>query len=237
MSHKDIAIVAAMRLELSPLIGKLPSQQVSGVELFELPGALVAMGGIGEKCARRAAEVAIGHVQPKLLLSAGMVGAVSSRLKVGDVGRIREVVDAATGARYAASGGGVWVLATAQDVSDAKEKHELLTKFGVDVVDMEAAAVAQAAQEHGLEFAGLKAVCDDSAFTMPPLNRFITKHGRFSTRKFLMYMALHPGWWGAVGKLRGNSNIAAANLCRALQHLIESGCQAPVASYGSSPGK
>ncbi len=82
---------------MAPLFGKLQSQQVNGVELFELPNAVVAVGGIGEKFARRAAEVAIEYAQPKLLISAGIAGAISPELKVGDVGRIREVVDVATG--------------------------------------------------------------------------------------------------------------------------------------------
>ena len=91
---------------------------MDGVELFELPEAMVAIGGIGEKRARHAAEVVIEHAQPKLLVSAGMAGAISPKLKVGDVGRIREVVDVATGDRYLTRGG-EWVLATSQEVSDA----------------------------------------------------------------------------------------------------------------------
>ena len=192
---------------------------MNGVDLFDLPNAVIAVGGIGEKFARRAAEVAIDHAQPKLLLSAGIVGAISPKLKVGDVGRIRQVVDVATGAIYPTTGGD-WVLATSQDVSDATEKHELLTKFGADVVDMEAAAVAQVAKERGLDFAAIKSISDDAEFDMPPLNRFID-NGRFDTRRFLIYVALHPRWWGALGKIKKNSEIATEKLCEEVRHLIE----------------
>ncbi|MGA2905824.1 MAG: phosphorylase, partial [Candidatus Korobacteraceae bacterium] len=133
----------------------------------------------------------------------------------------REVVDVATGVRYPTTGGGDWVLATSQDVSDALEKQKLLAKFGADVVDMEAAAVAQVAQEHGLEFASLKSISDDAAFAMPPLNRFIDGNGRFDTRRFLLYVALRPRWWGTLGKIKKNSEIATRNLCRAVEHLLE----------------
>lgn len=211
-----------MPVELAPLIGAIQPQNIDGVELFELPRAIVAVGGIGEKFARRAAEVAVKNAQPKLLLSAGIVGAISPGLKVGDVAPIREVVEVATGARYRPSGGGDWVLATSQDVSDATEKQALLEKFGADVVDMEAAAVAQVAQEHGIEFAALKSISDDASFVMPPLNRFIDENGRFATRKFLMYVALHPRWWSTLGKIKENSSIASRNLCNALEHLLES---------------
>jgi len=222
MPARPIAIIAAMPVELAPLLGTIPPQQVEGIDVFELPRALVAVGGIGEKFARHAAEVAIEESQPRLLLSAGIVGALSPQLKVGDVGRIREVVDVATGVRYPTSGGGEWVLATSQDVSDAAEKQGLLTKFGADVVDMEGAAVAQVAKERGLEFASIKSISDDAAFDMPPLNRFI-EAGKFDTRRFLIYIALHPRWWGALGKIKKNSEIATGNLCRAVEHLIEEG--------------
>jgi len=208
-----------MPVEVAPLLNGVKPEQVNGVDLFDLPNAVIAVGGIGEKFARRAAEVAIDHAQPKLLLSAGIVGAISPKLKVGDVGRIRQVVDVATGEIYSTTGGD-WVLATSQDVSDANEKHELLTKFGADVVDMEAAAVAQVAKECGLDFAAIKSISDDAEFDMPPLNRFID-NGRFDTRRFLIYVALHPRWWGALGKIKKNSEIATEKLCEEVRHLIE----------------
>ena len=224
MPHKPLAIVAAMRVELAPLLGKMQSRRVNGVELFELAQAVIAVGGIGEKCARRAAETAIEDAQPKLLLSAGIAGAISPKLKVGDVGRIREVVDVATGQQYETQGG-EWVLATSQDVSDAAEKRELLTKYGADVVDMEGAAVAQVAKERGLEFLAVKSISDDAGFTMPPMTRFIDANGKFATGSFLLYVALRPKWWTVLGKIRANSVIASANLCRAVEHLMEGGCQ------------
>ncbi len=224
MTPKPVAVIAAMPVELAPMIGKLTARQVNGVDLYELPNAVIAVGGIGEKFARRAAEVAIEYAQPKRLISAGMVGAISPKLKVGDVGRIREVVDAATGEHYGAVEGD-WLLVTSQDVSDAAEKRQLMAKHGADVVDMEGAAVAQVAKEHGLEFAGLKSISDDASFEMPPMNRFIDQNGRFATSRFLMYVALHPKWWPALGKLKRNSEQATKNLCSALEHLLESSCQ------------
>jgi adenosylhomocysteine nucleosidase len=226
MPRKPVAIVVAMRVEVAPLLAKMKTQplHVDGVELFELPEAMVAVGGIGEKRARHSAELVIEHAQPKLLVSAGMAGALSPNLRVGDVGRMREVVDVATGDRYPTRGG-EWVLATSPGISDVAEKGALLAKYAADVVDMEGAAVAQVAKERGLEFAAVKAISDDSAFPMPPLTRFIDGNGRFETRQFLVYVALHPRWWATLGKIRKNSKLASANLCRELQHLIEGSSQ------------
>ena len=222
MPNKPVAVIAAMPVELAPLIGNIQPQTVNGVDIFELPAAIVAIGGIGEKFARRAAEVAIDHAHPKLLLSAGIAGAISPNLKVGNVARIREVVDVATGTRYATTGG-EWVLATSQDVSDTDEKNSLLAKFDADVVDMEAVAVAQAALDHGLQFASIKAISDDAGFVMPPMNRFIGSDGKFETHRFLMYIALHPRWWSTLGKIKANSELASKNLCEAVEHLLKSG--------------
>jgi len=219
MQHKAVGIIVAMPVELAPLLERMESRPVDGVELYDFPDAIVAVGGIGEKHARHAAELVIEQALPHLLISAGIVGAISPKLKVGDVGRIREVVDVATGERYPAEGGD-WVLATSQDVSDTAEKLDLHAKFGADVVDMEGAAVGRVAKERGVKFAAVKAISDDADFDMPPLNRFI-EDGKFATRRFMVYIALHPSWWGTLSKIKKNSEIATANLCDAVKHLIE----------------
>ncbi len=121
---------------------------MNGVDLYELPNALIAIGGIGGRFARRAAEVATEYAQPQRLISAGIAGALSPKLKVGDVGMVREVIDAASGIRYTGTSGD-WVLATTLGVSDGCGKQQLRAKYGADVVDMEAAAVAQVAKEPG----------------------------------------------------------------------------------------
>jgi adenosylhomocysteine nucleosidase len=229
MPHKPMVIVAAMRVELAPLLRKKQAQHVDGVELFELPEAMIAVGGIGEKPARHAAEVAIEHAQPRMLISAGLAGALSPQRKIGDAGRIREVVNVATGERYAAREG-EWVLATSQEISNVAQKKVLLASYKADVVDMEAAAVAQVAKERGLEFAAVKAISDDASFEMPHLARFVDGNGRFNMQQFLVYVALRPKWWATLGKLRKNSRIASANLCRALEHLIKNSSQLPVVS-------
>ena len=72
-----------MPVELAPLLKGVKARRVDGVDLFELPQAMVAVGGIGEKYARHAAEVVIEHAQPTLLISAGIAGAISPELESG----------------------------------------------------------------------------------------------------------------------------------------------------------
>src|SRR5208283_3031530 len=133
MPHKPVAIVTAMRMELAPLLRGKRAQQVDGVELFEIESAMVALSGIGKNAARRAAEAVIRYAQPELLVSAGIAGAASPKLKVGDVGWAREVVDAETGERYPTRCG-EWVVTSVRAVSSPEDKIQLRERYGADVV-------------------------------------------------------------------------------------------------------
>ena len=68
------------------------------------------------------------------------------------------------------------------------------------MVDMEGAAVAQVAKEHGLEFAAVKAISDDADFPMPPLNRFIDENGKFATRHVSDLRSASPEVVGDAGQ-------------------------------------
>ena len=219
MPHRAIAIVAAMRRELVPLLQSVQADKVDGVELFELDAAVVAIGGIGKKAAGRATEVVIRYCRPELVVSAGIAGAVSPKLKTGVVGRAREVIDVESGVRYPADGG-EWAVATASGISSPAGKRDLALKFGADVVDMECAAVAEVAREHGLEFAAVKAVADEADFDMPPMAAFVAEDGRFQTGRFVSYVALRPKLWPAVNRLRKVTTTAAVNLSSAVTHLM-----------------
>ncbi len=184
---------------------------------------LVAIGGIGRKFARRAAEVAVEQAQPKELMSAGIAGAVSPKLKVGDgrsafVGGRGATGDSLSDDRRRMDAG------TVDEVSDGAEKQACCGSMRLMRSTWKRPRSAQVAQEHGLKFAALKAISDDAAFAMPPFQRFINAQGRFDTGRFVAWLCVaSEPWWAAVGKMRRNSKLASANLCRALEHLIEGG--------------
>ncbi len=145
MPHKEIGIVVAMRREVAPLLGGVRALRANGLQFYELENAAVVVGGIGCKAAIRAAEALVGRYSPSTLVSAGIAGALTPQLKVGDVIRAREVVDAESGTRFV-SQGGEGTLVTALSVSGAAEKRVLAERWNADVVDMEASAVAAVAQ-------------------------------------------------------------------------------------------
>ena len=101
-----------------------------------------------------------------------------------------------------AEASGCWPLR--EDVSDAIEKQELRRKYGADVVDMEGAAVAQVAREHGLEFAAVKSISDDASIcdaAADALYRSRTEGSRRAT--FCYIVAFRPKWWPILGKMQG----------------------------------
>ncbi len=219
MPRKRVAIVVAMRSEVAPLLHGATASRIDGVPVFVLEHALVAVGGIGTAAAKHAAEVAVREAQPELLVSAGLAGALTPNLKVGDVVVAGTVVNAATGQSHVARGG-TGKLVTAEAVHGIREKQQLAAVHQADAVEMEAAAVAEIAAKAGIEFAAVKAISDEYDFKMPPLARFVEPDGRFATGRFIAYLLLRPWWWPAVVRLSGNSRLAAVKLSSALQHLI-----------------
>ncbi len=223
--YKPVAIVAAMRHELRPLERHAKLRELDGVHLYELPSALLAVGGIGRSNAQRAAELAVREAKPELLVSAGIAGALTPHLKAGDIVHISEVVDEATGEHYATTGGDA-VLVTSSRVAGIQGKRRLATLYAASAVDMEGAAVARIAKERGIPFAALKAISDELEFPMPPLGRFVDGRGQFHELAFAAFVALRPMWWLPAVHLATNSQRAIRNLAEALKHLIQQHTQA-----------
>ena len=224
---KPVAIVAAMRHEMQPLERHAKLREVDGVYLYELPSALVAVGGIGRNNAERAAELVIREARPGLLVSAGIAGALTPDLKAGAVVHVRDVVDESTGEHYATVGGDA-VLVTTSRVAGVESKLRLASLFGASAVDMEGAAVASVAKKREISFAALKAISDELAFPMPPLGKFVDAHGQFHVLTFAGFVAVRPWWWLPTIRLANNSQLAIRNLADALNHLIQQHADAAV---------
>lgn len=217
---KPVAIVAAIRRELGPLLRGATKREVDGVELYELPSALLAIGGIGRDAGTRAAQVVVREAGPALLISAGLAGALTPSLKPGTVVRVREVIDEATGERYETVGGDA-VLVSALRVAGTMGKRRLAASYSASAVDMEGAAVARVAKQHGIPFVAVKAISDELEFPMPPVSGFVTPQGKLRSAALAGYVAVRPKWWVPTIRLALNSRRASENLSVALQHLIE----------------
>lgn len=216
----SIAIIAALDRELVGLVrGWKPvsfTHNGRKFDAYEDSGRVAIAGGIGPRAAQAAAEAIVAQYRPQVLISAGLAGALIYSLKVGSVIAPNVIVDAASGKEYRCETGG-GVLVTAGEVATSASKPKLVEQFHALAVDMEAARVAEVAEQAGISFRCVKAISDEAAFVMPPLNRFVDAEGRFRSGRFAAWVAVRPQWWATTLALMRNSNRAADALCEWLR--------------------
>lgn len=224
-----IAIIAAMEREMQSLVKGWKKSALSYDEKrftsFERQGCMVAIAGIGRQNAAMAAKAVVQQFQPSILISVGLAGALIRSLKIASIFTPNIVVDAASGTEYRRSAdsshlsGGVMV--TSNEIAGAEAKQRLVQRFHALVVDMEAASVAQVAQEAGISFQAVKAISDEAEFVMPPMEKFIDATGTFHSGKFATWVTLRPWHWAKVMALARNSSRASKALCDWLARYLE----------------
>ena len=224
MDMPKVAIVAALEREVLPLVRhwRITKREHSGrnFRFFENGEIVVVCGGIGAEAARRATEAVIVLYAPGVVYSVGFAGALEPGLKVGEIIVPRRVVNAADGSSLD-TGTGEGVLVSFNSVASPEQKAKLGASFGAQAVDMEAAAVAQAAQARGVRFAAVKAISDESNFALPAMDDFIGPGGRFRTWKFTLFVLVRPWLYKSVAKLARNSKQASHALCNWLGRMNE----------------
>jgi adenosylhomocysteine nucleosidase len=218
--------VAALEREVRPLTRNWKREAaVDGVTVYSSEKAVVAYAGIGAERAQVAAGVALSYGPVHRLISVGWAGALHERIECGSVQRIGSVIDVDSGqvfetAEQGALNGHGAVLVTLNHVASAREKKRLHEKLMADLVDMEAAAVANVAQRRGIPFLAVKAISDDHEFDFPGMEKFATPEGRFREAAFAAYVALRPALWKSVARMASHSAIAARNLCADLERYL-----------------
>jgi adenosylhomocysteine nucleosidase len=220
-----IAIVAALEREVRPLIKNWQVSQKGRdgrkFRFFEQGDAVLVCGGIGTAAARRAAEAVIAIYSPARICSAGFAGALDPKLKIGDILQPQRVVNAADCSSVSLSHGS-GVLVSFSSVAGPEQKAKLCDSFSAQAVDMEASAVACAAEAHGVEFTAVKVISDEADFNFPSMDRFIDERGQFREWKFGAYTAIRPWLWPSVALLARNSSKASYTLCDHLSKMIAS---------------
>lgn len=225
-SDVKIAIVAALKREVWPLVKRWrASERENGgrkFRFFERANVVLVCGGIGAVAARRAAEAVIVLYAPELIVSAGFAGALEASLRVGDVMQPERVINANDGSSVMLEHGH-GVLVSFAAVAGPEQKARLRESYGAQAVDMEAAAVAQAAEARGIKFRAIKAISDEVDFVFPSMERFVNANGSFSEWKFAGFAALRPWLWPRVVRLMRSSRRASRVLCEWLGRIDQSG--------------
>jgi adenosylhomocysteine nucleosidase len=218
----NVAVVAALEGELRPLIKNCRrvdcDYEGRRFIFFERDDTVLVCGGIGLESARRAAEAVIALYHPTLVQSVGFAGALNASLHVGDVFSPAVVLDARDGSRVEIAGG-EGTLITFMTVASAQQKANLADAYNAQAVDMEAAAVASAAQAHGIRFTATKVISDGLEFDVAETARFIDARGGFRTAAFAAFVAFRPWLWRRVAVLAYNSKRAARILSEHMKGL------------------
>jgi adenosylhomocysteine nucleosidase len=177
---------------------------------------LVALSGIGAERAHKAGAVLVAH-GAKALLSWGCAAALNGRISpgcliipvrvIGSSGEIYKVNIEWHRRLYKALERKHPVYTEALVESDAvlktaAEKQALAKRTQAVATDMESAAIARLAQEHGVPFVALRAIVDTVSTDIPDnVLKALDRHGNISVRKLLASSYLVPADWIKIVQL------------------------------------
>ena len=179
----DVGIVAAMPMEVSDFINglkKVWKYQSVAVPVIEGEHAgkiiAVAVAGMGQAAARRAADVLIAGHRPRWLISAGFAGALNPAYARNDLIVAREVIDQGGSSFLVDSppemGASVRhakgrLITVDRVVMRAADKAEMHRLHQADLVDMESLAVAAVCHEKPVRFLSIRVISDDAHHDLP----------------------------------------------------------------------
>jgi adenosylhomocysteine nucleosidase len=210
-----VLVVTAIREELAAFAGRrLP------------PGVLVAATGDGPRQAARAAAALCSQYRPSLLIGAGVAGALTPDLGVGDLVVAHRIVDAegetpwphavlvvAAAAKPGARQG--TLLSVDRPLVAAAEKAAWAAKVGPPpaAVDMESAAWARVASAHGIPFLIIRIVSDTAGEELPGyLSRCMDDEGGIRRSAVVLGALAHPGSIPTLFRMRNRVAECAARL-------------------------
>lgn len=233
----DVGLVAALSIEVAPLIAQLTNVRKYASERHtvvegDLSGKIVAaiIAGPGRTAARRATEHLLGGHRPTWIVSAGFAGALNPDLKRNDVVIPHEIIDP-EGAQFdvdlsLGEESNVRILpgrlVTADAiVRSARDKADLRDRTGADVVDMETSAVATVCAERGVRFLAVRVVSDEAGVDLPPeIATILGRSGGYRVGAALGAIWRRPSSLKDMLTLRTHAVAAADRLSRILPGLL-----------------
>ncbi len=226
----DVGIVAALPIEVAPLIARLKDVRkysserhtvVEGMAGTKVVALIVS--GPGREAARRGAELLLAGHRPRWVLSAGFAGALDPALRRNEVLFPSEVLDAqglriSVGGSVRAEGEGPAIrdarlVTVEQVVLTAAQKADLRAKTGADAVDMETVWVAKLCAERQIRFLSIRVVSDEAGVDMPPeILSIMGPTGGYRVGAALGAIWKRPSSLKELLRLRDHANEAARKL-------------------------
>jgi len=218
-----IAAIAAMALEVKPLLKGLHKNTIDGIPIYQgtLEGLslLVVLSGVGTENARRAAELAVRH-NPKAMVSLGFAGGLSKALVSGELLTSKEVRNL-EGHRIPCDA--FWkeplegTLLTVNAVVQYSEEKQALARLA-DAVDMESYAVAAIAAKHGVPFSSFRIISDSCDESIPVDFSPAFVEGKFNPFKAIYLILKKPSSIPSIFSLAYRSNVYANRLSRVFRN-------------------
>ncbi len=253
-SSPPTGLIAAMNEECRPLLRGVQGWEKCRVGAFpgfrfRLAGrdCLLVQSGIGQERAGEATRALVAALHPGLLVSFGVAGAVQDGLQIGDVvsvGGVRRlergipgpVTSLATlsGVAQAAvdkvlqAAGRRLVLGSALTTRGSQVIKSDLSAMENPVLEMETAAVAQAAVELGVPLIGLRGISDHPEEPLPvDPDAVMDENYHLRVGKLVGVLLRRPGIILQANRMRRNTGLGAENAARAVIAVIEnlSPCQ------------
>jgi adenosylhomocysteine nucleosidase len=217
-----LGVISALPQEASCFLGR---KAASG-QIFQLEQTLVCVAGMGHRAAKSACERLIAQ-GVRALLSWGTAGALAPGLNPGDLllpatveysanhlpvdfewrerlaGQLQSRLTPRSGSLLHAHG----------VVAGPGHKAKLFSKTGALAVDMESAAVGEAALASGIPWVVIRAIVDPASQAIPAaVLETVDSHGKTDLLKLLAHLAHHPSEVPALLELGRNFRTASATL-------------------------
>ena len=246
----DVAIFAALGWERRAVTGALravepaPGPAWRG-RLADGATCVVLQTGIGPS---RAGAAAAAAPAAGVFLACGCAGALVDWLAAGDLIAAESVIALDANGRAAerlpaggtafvgwASGRGFRVhagtLVASPVVLDTAAAKAALGATGALAVDMESGALAAAARNRGIPFAGLRVVLDEAGLTLPPeLAVMDGASGELRAGRAVAALALRPRLWPTAARLARGQRVAAQGLATIMAALDMEAFAVPAAA-------
>jgi len=244
-----IGIFAALRRELKPIkafLTEVNEFREAGVWFsvgrLNQRTIVLIQTGIGWDRTVSAVQIAAARFPLKLYVSTGFAAALQDTIRVGDLVIGQKVLSLPSLDRRAFMCDGI-LTASAQSVvksfpvtalsgsmltvrkivSHAEEKRAIARESQAIALDMETAAVADAAEERRIPFIAVRAVTDvlDEDLGVD-VNLFLTEEGAIRWLQGIRYFLSHPTALHHLNRLRCQANLAARSLGLFFQEFLPS---------------
>ncbi len=193
----------------------------------------VAATGVGPRNAARAAAALCAEARPAILVGAGVAGALSEDLGVGDIFVARRVLDAAgdapppdpqlTARASAMPGSRTGTLVSVErPLVTVSEKAVWGARVDAPAaVDMESAAWARTAAEYGIPYVVIRAVSDGARDELPGyLSRCMDRHGGIRRWQVALHALAQPSTIRVLRSMQRRVEDCTDRLAAFVEHFL-----------------